>query len=459
MAGLQELEELLAKVKAGKAKPLFLFYGDQDYLVRQAYDRVMEALVPENLRAFNSEQHDGTRVEASTLLDMAALVPMMAGPKAVGVVDARYFASKSNAGDLLVKARERWEAGEALPSLRLLGRVLALAGWDWDEAQGKGLEDFKHALESSELSESRHGGPWLERALSQGLASSLQAQAAGDESNQLAEGLEALLVAKGESPTYIVFAAPAADARKRLFKLIQEHGHVLDFRADERGKQAQQTTRVFLRHELTQRGLRMSQPVSERFLGAVGSDLGVLVQELDKLQAYAHPSLDISEEALRAVSVPRLEDDVFRLLNALGDRDLATALDVAQGLARTQNGMLLFNLLIKEARFLLVARALIDAKLVPERGPGEFASFKAGMAPKLAKDLPPSLGAIFQKGSLYPLYLGLKRAQRFEGARLRELVEALLRADIGTKTSSLSPQQALEEACARMCGLREEVLA
>ncbi len=458
MAGLAELEELLTSVKAGKAKSLFLFFGDQDYLVRQAYDRILEALVPPDLRAFNTEQHDGTRVEVNALLDVISVVPMMQGPKAVGVVDARFFASKSNAGDLLVKARERWDAGEALASLRLLGRVLALAGWDWSEAQGQGIEGFKQALENNELNDSRHGGPWLERALAQGLASDLQAQSGSDESGSLAEGLEALLGQVGPAPTYVVFAAPAADARKRLFKLIQERGHVLDFRADARDKQALQTTRVFLRHELTKHGLKMSQSVGERFLGSVGSDLGALVQELDKLQAYAHPRQDISEDDLRAISVPRLEDDVFRLMNALGDRDLAAALDVAQSLVVTQEEMLLFNMLVKEARFLLLARTLIDEGWIPARGVGEFASFKASLAPKLGKELPPALGVIFSKGSLYPLYLGLKRAQRFEAARLRELIEALLQADLGLKTSTGTSRRALEDACARMCGAREETI-
>src|SRR6185503_6255601 len=99
------------------------------------------------------------------------IMPMMPGPKAVGVVDARFFQSKSNAGELLGRARDSWEKSETNPALRHLARVLALTGWTWADAQGKAAADFGAALENDEITESAQGGPWLERALLQGLNS------------------------------------------------------------------------------------------------------------------------------------------------------------------------------------------------------------------------------------------------------------------------------------------------
>jgi len=153
MAGLQEIESLVKEIKAGKAAPIYLFYGDQDYLVKQAYDRVLEALVPEELRAFNMEQLDGQRCEPAQLLEAVNTLPMMPGPKAVGVPECRFFLSRSSASDLLAKARERWEQKDPAAALRQLGKVLALAELDFDGAAGFDLErlgGFVHAESHAE---------------------------------------------------------------------------------------------------------------------------------------------------------------------------------------------------------------------------------------------------------------------------------------------------------------------
>src|SRR5258707_7758212 len=137
MATLADLEKTLEQIKAGKIPPVVLIYGEQDYLVKQAYDRLLEAVVPEDLRSFNLEQLDGARIEASAVMDAYDIMPMMPGPKAVGVPEARFFQSKSNGPELLDRAREAWEKGEINPALRLLARVLALLGWSWEEAAAK----------------------------------------------------------------------------------------------------------------------------------------------------------------------------------------------------------------------------------------------------------------------------------------------------------------------------------
>ena len=45
--------------------------------------------------------------------------------------------------------------------------------------------------------------------------------------------------------------------------------------------------------------------------------LGLLVKELDKLEAYVYPEKQLSEAALSEVGSPQLEDSIFELLGAL----------------------------------------------------------------------------------------------------------------------------------------------
>src|ERR1035437_1898306 len=98
MQGQADIEALVKLAKDGGLKPFVLIYGGQDYLVRQCYDRLLDALVTEDQRAFNQDQLDGVRAEGRDVLNAVA-VPAMMGNKVVGVYDARYFQSKSNLGD------------------------------------------------------------------------------------------------------------------------------------------------------------------------------------------------------------------------------------------------------------------------------------------------------------------------------------------------------------------------
>src|SRR5438445_8652072 len=101
MADLASLEKTIQQIKSGQGKPVYLCYGDQDFLVKQAYDRLCEALVPEGLRAFNFEQRDGGRVEVGALLDDLRTMPMIPGPKVVGVPECRFLLSKAQGGEIL----------------------------------------------------------------------------------------------------------------------------------------------------------------------------------------------------------------------------------------------------------------------------------------------------------------------------------------------------------------------
>jgi DNA polymerase-3 subunit delta len=460
MSTLADLEGAIAKIRAGVVPPLVLVYGDQDYLVKQAYDRVIEAVVPEELRAFNLEQMDGSRVEVAALLSALDIMPMMQGPKALGVVDARFFQSKSSAAELLGRAREAWERQETGAALRHLGRVLALAGWNWAEAQGKSMADFGETLESDAISESAQGGPWLERALAQGLASDFPLPSAADESGELLAGLEiSLAAAQDGPPRCLIFATASADGRKKLTKFLQDKGLILEFKAEQRGPQASQTAAVFLRNLLNQRGIKMPPALAQRFISAYGHELGLLVKELDKLECWAVPRKELNEADLAAVGSPQPEDSVFELLAALSKKQkgLAEAMPLLETLCQREPAQMIFSMLANEVRLLHLCRVLIDEGKIAARGVGEYFSYKSSLHAKLCQDLPAGLAAFWKRTHPFVSFQALGRARQFSTAELREMLGFFLEADLRLKSSSGDPQRELETLCLRFCGVDEEV--
>ncbi|MES2202445.1 MAG: hypothetical protein V4498_09350, partial [candidate division FCPU426 bacterium] len=225
MSNQADLEKALADIKAGKVKPLILVCGDEDYLVKQAYDRLLEALVPEALRAFNLEQLDGARVESSVLMDAFDIMPMMEGPKAVGVPEARFFSGKSDAEEMLARAAEAWGSGQVQQALRLAGRVLTMADWTWAEAVERGLAPLAEGLEIELPSQDIAA---LRSVVEQGLKSDFPLPKGGDEGGELADRLEASLGSGAPAVRTLVFACSLADARKKIYKLVQAKGLVLE---------------------------------------------------------------------------------------------------------------------------------------------------------------------------------------------------------------------------------------
>lgn len=456
MSEPKDLEDLVAQAKAGRLKPLVLVHGDQDFLVKQAYDRLREAWVPEGLRDFNLEQHDGARADPQALLDSLAIPPMLPGPKAVGVYDARFFAGKVNAAEMLDKARERWAAGQQGPALRELGRLLGLASLDWEAAAQGGAGLLAEALDLGEAPALKE--PWLAQALAQGSAQGLPA-GAGDDSGVLAEGLEALLDRWVEG-TVLVCACTSADQRKRLTKLFIERGQVLSFKRADKPAQAVSNARPYLRLELDKRGLRTSQAFNERLLAAYGAELGQLEKELDKLQAHAWPRTDLTDADLAAVGSPRPEEDVFKLVDAFAKKDLAGAVRLLRelGTADKDAPFRILNLVIVELRLMVLLRALIDEGALPSRGLSDATAFRMQVHPKLAAELPPALGAWWRKTNAWRLFYALKRAAGFRTGALHGILQALAEGEVACKRGQREPLELLQGICVRACGGREEVL-
>lgn len=457
MQNQADLEALVKLAKEGGLKPFVLIYGGQDFLVRQCYDRLLDALVAEDLRAFNQDQLDGARADARDVLNAVA-VPAMMGTKVVGVYDARYFQSKANLGDILGKAKEKWEAGDALPALRQLGQAVSLAEWTWEQGAAASAGEWAEASGLAEAEVGRLMGTWMQQAFARALSAGVTAPPQGDEAVALFEGLEELLKG-GLSGVTLVCASVSADNRKKLTKFFHEHGHVMDFRNIEKASEVALTAGPFLKHELDKRKLTMRPAVSQRMVAAFGRDLGLMEQELAKLECWAYPRTEISEADLAAVCVFKPDEAIFKLTDALAQKDLGTALRLLHRFVEEDPAarFQIYGLLSGEARKMVLCRALLDEGKLPARA-GDSFTFKAQVHPRLGKELPPALGALWRKTNAYPLYNALERARKFSAAQLRELLASLAQADLDMKSGGADPVAVLEELCVRLCGHREEAV-
>lgn len=214
---------------------------------------------------------------------------------------------------------------------------------------------------------------------------------------------------------------------------------------------AKQADRVrFIREEAALRGIRFrggSPPVSalepgeevppetdpaEYLASLLGGNTLLIANELEKLALWAGGKEVTVLDAMRVCAGER-EPDHFRMVDALMDGDLGTALEMLRRRrARGESQQAIFGALFERYRFL-----------------GTLAGLLEEGAPDAEVDR--HLGGVARFEGLKRA--AIQRARRYGTAGVREALATLVEADRAFKANELDEDLALEVAMARLAGL------
>jgi DNA polymerase III subunit delta len=169
------------------------------------------------------------------------------------------------------------------------------------------------------------------------------------------------------------------------------------------------------------RSLAIEPDASRLLADLLGADLGGLDMALEKLSTYAAGER-VTADHVEAAVAPTKIDNVFKLTDAIGARDLLKAsLQLRNMLAGGENALLILSMMARQLRQLLLAKELGADRLSPP----ELAS-RIGVRPFLIDSL-------------------LAQTKRYSAAELCAAIEALARADVRLKSSKLEPGVILDQ--------------
>ena len=101
------LEAVLAELKRGKAVPCYLLYGEEEFRLRDALDKITAALIPDAWdRELNLFVTDGEHEDVGSLCESLITPPLLPGRKVVVVRETRFFPSKTILAPLIAWIRE-----------------------------------------------------------------------------------------------------------------------------------------------------------------------------------------------------------------------------------------------------------------------------------------------------------------------------------------------------------------
>jgi DNA polymerase-3 subunit delta len=153
---------------------------------------------------------------------------------------------------------------------------------------------------------------------------------------------------------------------------------------------------------------------------SVGADLRALDGEVEKLLLYRGGE-PIRREDVRALVAPTQEESIFELVDALGQRRTARALDLLHDqLGHGANEMYLLTMITRQFRLMLQVGDLTRRGI--------------------------SLDSVQKQLGLHPFVTRkiAEQARNYSVEQLKEIMGRLLEADLALKTSRLEPQLALD---------------
>ena len=389
--------QVALNMKAGAFVPVYLFYGEEDFLRDELQRILIESFLGE-AAAYGYEKVDGGALALEEAFSRLEGANLFAPRRLLVIKDPPYLAPPRGKAAAAAAAAETAETGEAVETAETAGAAETPAATETAAAAAGTVAAAAGAAETSRKSTAP--------------------DAALEKLRQFIEAEKA----RPAPERVIVFQAAAVDKRKKIFKFLNKHGLVVEcapLKGDELA--------AWIRKRAARAGKKIEPAAVERLVLA-GGGMWHLAGELDKFCAY----LDEDEKVITVALVEKLfsgssQVNVFALADALAEDDLPQALELLQRLLeRREEPVKIFFMLVRHYRLLLMARSLLNEKI-----PASEHAAAMQVHPFAARTL-------------------ARQAAAYDSDTLIDALLELQKIDRMIKTGALAPIQALEIALGRL---------
>ena len=171
-----------------------------------------------------------------------------------------------------------------------------------------------------------------------------------------------------ELPDYLclVFVESEVDKRSRMYKAVKNCGRIVEFK-----KQDEKTLMRWAAGLLGKEGKRITQRDMVYLLTKIGTDMGNIRMELEKLICYTTGRDIISAEDIDAVCTTQTTNKIFDMVRAVAEKNQKKALDLYYDLLTLKEPpMRILFLLAKQFRQLLLTKKM----MIEDASPNEIAT-------------------------------------------------------------------------------------
>ena len=190
----------------------------------------------------------------------------------------------------------------------------------------------------------------------------------------------------------------------------------------------------------------MSQDDAAYMLDVIGTDMGKLMSELEKLISYAYEKEVITRDDIDAICSKNVEDRIFEMIDSIMKKDMQTCMDRYEDLlALKVQPARIIVMLEKQFLWMLQLKSMYDSGY-NERSVVEAVAYK--------KETDPDTGAVRKaRGTIgeYQAKIYLEQALRMEASELQRAVALCGNADESFKTGRMNERMAAEVLMTSLC--------
>lgn len=257
-------------------------------------------------------------------------------------------------------------------------------------------------------------------------------------------GLMVVMIASKQASERSYGKAPvAADLRRA----IEEAGQILQFRSPRENQLP-----AWAVQEMDRLGRAMQYDAAGLLCENVAGDIDRLVRELEKLVSYVGERVEVTVKDVEAVSVRFSQADIFALMDAIGQKDAATALRLLDGVVEegSDRGEFLgfLGMLARQLRLIWQARYVRQSK-VPAGQTRKLPDEIAARLPERHNFVDATSG---NKGWLAEKLT--KQAAMFSDGQLARAMDRLCQADLALKgggEARMDERTVVELLIAQLC--------
>ena len=162
--------------------------------------------------------------------------------------------------------------------------------------------------------------------------------------------------------THVIFVESEVDGRNKLVNWFKKNGYKTEMKAPSEGE-----LRKWIAKLCKDEGKQIYENAAEYFIGAVGLDMLLIKNELEKVFSYCGDRDEITVDDIRAICVNEADDTLYAMIDAIGNRNRMDALKLYRDLlALKLEPLFILSQLSRNVRKMLEVSELINAGKTPD---------------------------------------------------------------------------------------------
>jgi len=439
------LDDALAEIKAGKARPFYLVHGEE-FLARRAAETIAEALVPKGKADLNWVQVDGA-AGAGEVARQLDTVPMFRGTKIVFVDGADILLEKRDTARELARAKELWaQPSRRKDAARRLLSLVAPAGWTWRELDPESPESPPKTRWKKETGLDPAGEDREFFSAVAKFAKEMDLKPPREE----AELLRRSVTAGPPKGNHLLLLCDEFDEKHALVRVIQERGLVLKRGVERsgRGRGVESIDIGDLAAELLgPHGKKLSAGAAGVLKDRLGTAMRQMAQELEKLALYAGDRATIEQRDVELLVAPLREEEFWELGNALGEGDGGRAMRLVDDeLSRGKPAFMIAAGMTGAVRRMTLDAARYDKLGLMGGREAAFEDYQRSILPRYAE-----LATGDRMPAPWAAWMNYRRARRHGTRKLLRALALCAETDVALK-SGADGRVALARVVFALCG-------